>query len=65
MNLPIREGISLNLSFLQISDVFVILLVLILSFFNVLPSLKIKNKWLQAGVYSDRVGTGSSSPLTF
>ena len=51
MNLPIREGISLNLSFLQISDVFVILLVLILSFFNVLPSLKIKNKWLQAGVY--------------
>ena len=51
MNLPIREGISLNLSFFQISDVFVILLVLILSFFNVLPSLKIKNKWLQAGVY--------------
>ena len=51
MNLPLREGISINLSFLHLSDVFVILLVLILSFFNLLPSLKIKNKWLQAGAY--------------
>jgi phosphatidylglycerol:prolipoprotein diacylglycerol transferase len=51
MNLPLREGISLNLSFLHLSDVLVILLVLILSFFNLLPSLKIKNKWLQAGAY--------------
>ncbi len=51
MNLPLREGISLNLSFLHISDVLVILLVLILSFFNILPSLKIKQKWLQAVVY--------------
>src|SRR5512137_2606367 len=51
MNLPLREGLSLNLSFLHISDVLVILLVLILSFFNLLPSLKIKQKWLQAVVY--------------
>jgi phosphatidylglycerol:prolipoprotein diacylglycerol transferase len=52
MNLPLREGISLNLSFLHFSDVLVILLVLILSFFNLLPSLKIKQKWLQAVVYT-------------
>ena len=29
MNLPLREGISLNLSFLHLSDVLVILLVLV------------------------------------
>jgi len=51
MNLPLREGISLNLSFLHLSDVLVILLVLVLSFFNLLPNLKIKQKWLQAIVY--------------
>lgn len=51
MNIPLREGISLNLSFLHISDVLVLLLVLILSLFNLLPSLKIRNKWLQVGAY--------------
>ena len=33
MNIPLREGISLNLSFLYLSDVLIILLVLILSLF--------------------------------
>jgi phosphatidylglycerol:prolipoprotein diacylglycerol transferase len=49
--IPIREGFTLNLSFLKISDIIVLVIVLLLSSFNLFSDKKVKNGWVRAGLY--------------
>jgi phosphatidylglycerol---prolipoprotein diacylglyceryl transferase len=51
MEIPLREGIALNISFLYLTDILAILLMLALSFFNLLPNFKIKNEWIRSAIY--------------
>lgn len=51
MQIPLREGITIDISFLFLTDVLAVLLMLVLSFFNLLPKFKIKNEWLKTAVY--------------
>ncbi len=44
------QGIIINLSFFQVSDIIALLLVLIITSFNIVPESKVKNKWARAGI---------------
>ncbi len=49
--IPIREGFTLNISFLKISDVIALVIVLLLSSFNLISDKKVKNGWTRTGLY--------------
>lgn len=51
MEIPLREGISINISFLTMTDVLAVVLVLFLSFFNIFSCIKVKNEWLKTVIY--------------
>ncbi len=45
------QGFTINLSIFQISDVIALILVLIITSFNLVPESKVKNKWLRTLIY--------------
>jgi phosphatidylglycerol:prolipoprotein diacylglycerol transferase len=49
--IPIREGFTLNLSFLHISDFIVIFLALVAAGFGLIPEKRLKNPWIRALLY--------------
>ncbi len=49
--IPIREGFTLNISFLKISDIIALVIVLLLSSFSLISEKKIKNGWVRSGLY--------------
>jgi phosphatidylglycerol:prolipoprotein diacylglycerol transferase len=45
------QGFTVNLSFFQISDIIALILVLIITSFNIVPPSKVKSKWLRVVIY--------------